>query len=138
MFDMPEEAFIDMGDFVGGTLKYLRRHPIQRLTIAGGFAKLSKLGAGLLDLHSKRGSVDLDWFIGEVAAAGGAESVIERLSIAETAGQALQIARKLGFPIANLVAQKAHETALEHVARETAVDVMVFDRHGDLVGRSDA
>ena len=138
MFDMPEEALIDMGDFVGGTLKYLRRHPIQRLTIAGGFAKLSKLGAGLLDLHSKRGSVDLDWLIGEVAAAGGAESVTERLSIAETAGQALQIARKLGFPIANLVAQKAHETALEHVAPETAVDVIVFDRHGDLVGRSDA
>jgi cobalt-precorrin-5B (C1)-methyltransferase len=138
MFDMPEEALIDMGDFVGGTLKYLRRYPIQRLTIAGGFAKLSKLGAGLLDLHSKRGSVDLDWLIGEVAAAGGAESVIERLSIAETAGQALQIARKLGFPIANLVAQKAHETALEHVAPETVVDVMVFDRHGDLVGRSDA
>ena len=56
MFEMPEEALIDMGDFVGGTLKYLRRHPIPRLTIAGGFAKLSKLGAGLLDLHSKRGA----------------------------------------------------------------------------------
>tara|TARA_B100000676_G_C17971421_1_gene783530 strand:- start:189 stop:1274 length:1086 start_codon:yes stop_codon:yes gene_type:complete len=138
MFEMREEALIDMGDFVGGTLKYLRRHPIQRLTIAGGFAKLSKLGTGLLDLHSKRGSVDLDWLIGEVAAAGGTKSVVEGLSVAETAGQALEIAHKLEFPIANLIAQKARETALEHVAPETAVDVMVFDRHGDLVGRSDA
>jgi len=137
MFGMPEEALIDMGDFVGGTLKYLRRHPLPRLTIAGGFAKLSKLGAGLLDLHSKRGSVDLEWLIGEVAAAGGDDVVVERLRAAETAGQALQIARELDFPIADLVARKARETALEHVAPETSVDVVVFDRSGDLVGRSD-
>ena len=138
MFEMPEEALIDMGDFVGGTLKYLRRHPIPRLTIAGGFAKLSKLGAGLLDLHSRRGSVDLVWLIDEVAAAGGTGALIERLSVAETAGQAHQIAQKSEFPIADLVARKARETALEYVASETTVDVIVFDRHGDLVGRSDA
>ena len=131
------EALIDMGDFVGGTLKYLRRYPIPRLTIAGGFAKLSKLGAGLLDLHSKRGSVDLVWLINEVATAGGTGALIERLSDAETAGQALQIAQKLEFPIADLVARKAHEMALEHMASETTVNVMVFDRHGNLVGRSD-
>ena len=68
---MPEEALIDMGDFAGGTLKYIRRHPVDRLTIAGGFAKLCKLGAGLLDLHSKRGSVDLDWLAERISDAGG-------------------------------------------------------------------
>ena len=47
-----------MGDFVGGMLKYLRRHPVPRVTIAGGFGKMTKLAQGLLDLHSKRGAVD--------------------------------------------------------------------------------
>src|SRR5438552_2314385 len=45
LYDFPDHALIDMGDFVGGTLKYLRRHPVERLTIAGGFAKLAKLAA---------------------------------------------------------------------------------------------
>ncbi|MCB2099313.1 MAG: cobalt-precorrin-5B (C(1))-methyltransferase, partial [Rhodobacterales bacterium] len=36
---LPDEALIDMGDFAGGLLKYLRRHPVPRLTITGGFAK---------------------------------------------------------------------------------------------------
>ncbi len=54
MYDLPEMALIDMGDFAGGTLKYLRQHPVQRLTIAGGFGKLAKLAAGHLDLHSSR------------------------------------------------------------------------------------
>ena len=28
LYDLPDIALIDMGDFAGGTLKYLRRHPI--------------------------------------------------------------------------------------------------------------
>src|SRR5437660_9578868 len=36
---LDEVALIDMGDFVGAMLKYLRRHPAPRLTIAGGFGK---------------------------------------------------------------------------------------------------
>ena len=59
LYDLPETALIDMGDFVGGMLKYLRRHPVPRVTIAGGVAKMTKLAQGLLDLHSKRGEVDL-------------------------------------------------------------------------------
>jgi cobalt-precorrin-5B (C1)-methyltransferase len=35
LYDLPETALLDMGDFVGGTLKYLRTHPVARVTIAG-------------------------------------------------------------------------------------------------------
>ena len=59
LYGLPEIALIDMGDFVGGMLKYLRRHPVPRVTIAGGVAKMTKLAQGLTDLHSKRGAVDL-------------------------------------------------------------------------------
>ena len=64
MYGLPETALIDMGDFVGGMLKYLKRHPVPRVTIAGGVAKMTKLAQGLLDLHSKRGAVDLDGLAG--------------------------------------------------------------------------
>ncbi|HER26197.1 MAG TPA: cobalt-precorrin-5B (C(1))-methyltransferase, partial [Rhodospirillales bacterium] len=58
LYNLPELALIDMGDFVGGMLKYLRRQPVPRLTIAGGFAKITKLGQGCMDLHSSRSRVD--------------------------------------------------------------------------------
>ena len=35
-----------MGDFAGGLLKYLARHPVPRLTIAGGVAQDEQAGAG--------------------------------------------------------------------------------------------
>ena len=52
---------IDMGDFVGGMLKYLRKHPVPNIVIGGGFAKVCKLAQGNLDLHSGRSQVDLPW-----------------------------------------------------------------------------
>ena len=33
---LPEQALIEMGDFAGGMLKYLRAHPVPRVTVAGG------------------------------------------------------------------------------------------------------
>ena len=68
-----EVQLIDMGDFVGGMLKYIRDHPVPRVTIAGGVAKMTKLAQGMLDLHSKRGMADLD-ALAEVALAAGASA----------------------------------------------------------------
>ena len=57
-YGLPDWAMLDMGDFAGGLLKYLRRHPVPYLTIAGGFGKLTKLAQGAMDLHSARSQVD--------------------------------------------------------------------------------
>ena len=74
---LEETDCLDMGDFVGGTLKYLRRHPIPRLTLAGGIAKFTKLALGAMDLHSKRSQVDFaelkDWLERHEVRAEGVE-----------------------------------------------------------------
>ena len=94
LYDMPLSSIIDMGDFVGGTLKYLRRHPVPRLTIAGGFAKLSKLAAGHMDLHSKRSQVDPAHLAGLAAEIGAADSIVEDIRNCTTANQILLLAGK--------------------------------------------
>ncbi len=137
LYNLPEEALIDMGDFAGGTLKYIRRHPIRRLTVAGGFAKLGKLGAGLLDLHSKRGRIDLNWMAGCAASSGASALLVKDIREAETAGRALQIAKVADFPIGEIVARAARDTALGQVSSATEVEVLIFDRKGVLVGRCD-
>ena len=56
---LAETQLLEMGDFAGGLLKYIARHPIPRLTIAGGIGKLAKLAQGQLDLHSGRSRIDI-------------------------------------------------------------------------------
>lgn len=131
-YDLPDDALLDMGDFAGAVLKYLRRHPVPRLTIVGGFAKLSKLAAGHLDLHSGRSQVSLA-HLASLAAAGGYEL---DLADCNTGLEALHRAQASGVPLGDLVAAAAADEALA-VLREApvAVDVVCIDRAGTIVGR---
>jgi len=132
---LAEIALIDMGDFVGGMLKYLRAHPLPRLTIAGGLAKMTKLGQGLLDLHSKRGEVDLASL---ATLAGGDAHLTQAIIQANTAAHAFALARQAGVELGDAVAARAW-TAAAAVLDGTAMDleVVLFDRDGAVVGRTD-
>jgi len=137
LYALPDIALIDMGDFVGGMLKYLRRHPVPRVTIAGGVAKMSKLAQGLTDLHSKRGEVDLATLAKFAAAAGASEQIQRGVLTANTAAQAFAIAGSAGIALGDRVARAAQETAAAIVkGADIAIEIVLFDREQNLVGRA--
>ncbi len=138
LLGLPDHAMIDMGDFAGGMLKYLRAHPVPRVVIGGGFAKISKLAEGNLDLHSGRSQVDLTW-MGDVAHDLGASvETTAAIEGANTAAEALSIADAAGIALAPEIARRAQGVARYTVAGAAIeIDVFVYDRAGNLVGRSD-
>ncbi len=136
LYDLSDNALLDMGDFAGGMLKYLRRHPIARVTIAGGFGKLSKLAQGHLDLHSSRSQVDFDGLAQALAELGAASEFVEQARAANTANQVLALARDAGLPLADVVARRAREVVLATLSGDVKVDVVVCDRDGAVVGRA--
>ncbi len=138
LYGLPEIALLDMGDFAGGLLKYLRRHPLPRLSLGGGFAKLAKLAAGHLDLHSGRSQVDFDFLAEMLAGLGGDAGLVARARGANTASEILDLARAADLPLADAVATRARATALGVLAGATEVEVLVVDRQGRVVGRADA
>src|SRR5262245_50400205 len=125
LYGLPDVALIDMGDFVGGMLKYLRTHPIPRVTIAGGVAKLTKLAQGMLDLHSKRGAVDLPALAAVAMASGGSAALAERIAGANTAAQAFADARAQGIALGDAVAAAAWQTAARVVA-DTDISIEII------------
>ena len=125
---LPDVALLEMGDFAGGMLKYLRTHPIPRVTIAGGVAKMTKLAQGRLDLHSKRGQADL------VALAAYTDDPILQTKIAasNTVAEAFTHAPSLGDAVAAAAWQTA--AAVLHPA-DIDLEIILFDRTGTLAGR---
>ncbi len=136
MLGLPETALIDMGDFAGGLLKYLRAHPVPHLTLAGGFGKLSKLAQGHMDLHSSRSSVDMRDLAETAQRAGADEDTAGGIAAANTAMQALEMAVENGVPLADAVAGRARSAALATLAGGTKVEVLIFTRSGVLAGRA--
>lgn len=137
-YGFSEQALIDMGDFAGGLLKYLRKQPIERLTIAGGFGKLSKLAQGHLDLHSSRSRLDLNDLADRARRAGADGDLCAKIKVANTGMEALELCQSAQIPIADVMALGAREMARATLAGGTEVEVLIYDRQGVLVGRSDA
>src|SRR6516225_8328156 len=130
LYQLPDHALIDMGDFVGGTLKYLRRHPIPRLTIGGGFAKLVKLAGGHLDLHSAKSRVDPAWLAELLKGLGADPATCARAGEAGGAAEVLVLAGAGQTALCECVAARARRVALAALSGETAVEVAMVGRDG--------
>src|SRR3984957_16920666 len=135
LYGLPEHALIDMGDFAGGTLKYLRSHPVPRLTLAGGFAKMAKLAAGRLDLPSSKSRVDPALLAGMLAASGADGVTLASARASDTAGALLDAAGAWAPALADGVARRAREVALATLSGATAVEVAIVDRAGEFLAR---
>ena len=135
-YNLPLEALLDMGDFAGGLLKYLRNHPIERLTLAGGFAKFTKLAQGAMDLHSGRSQVDMDWLAERAAELGLADEDVASIQAANTALETLEITSgKIDLPAH--IAALAREQAIAILrGAPVEIEVLIFSRDGRLLGQA--
>ena len=128
-FGLPLEAMMDMGDFAGGLIKYVREHPVARLTIGGGFGKMTKLAQGAMDLHSGRSQVDFDWLAQFAPSSFGAE-----IRLANTAQQVLEI---VGNDLAGNVSREAQgQVAKVLRGSDVRADVIIVDRQGKIIAHA--
>ncbi len=136
---LDEVALIEMGDFVGGMLKYLRRHPVRRVTIAGGVGKMTKLAQGRLDLHSRRGAVDGAALARLAGEAGVSVSCRARIETSNTAAEAFMLAEDEGIALGDAVARHALRVASDVLeGADIVVETVLFDAHGGLAGRAES
>lgn len=123
LYGLADHAMLDMGDFAGGMLKYLRGKPIEKVTIGGGPGKLAKLAQGARDLHSARSQVDFadlnTWAEPEIS---NANTVLEALAIA-------------GPVLVEEIARRAGQVAREILGAGAQIEIVVIDRRGEILAR---
>ncbi|QIE47524.1 cobalt-precorrin-5B (C(1))-methyltransferase [Pseudohalocynthiibacter aestuariivivens] len=125
LYGLPDHAMLDMGDFAGGLLKYLARHPLPHITIGGGIGKMTKLAQGARDLHSGRSQVDFDALARDIG--------MPELAQANTALEAYELA---GETMADWVAKQALVAVRAMLPEDVGADTVVIDRAGGLLARA--
>src|SRR5471030_1870697 len=133
-YKLPDIALIEMGDFVGAVLKHLRRAPVEKLSLCGGFGKISKLAAGHMDLHSRNSSIDLPQLASWAASAGASTTLQQAMRDANTSQEALLLAHEQGVPLGHIVCEHARQFALSVVPEGIGVECFAIDRQGRIVG----
>lgn len=129
---LPELALIEMGDFAGAVLKHLRGTHT-KLSICGGFGKLSKLAAGHMSLHSRDSAVDFDFLTREAKTLGASAALCKKLHGANTSMEVLQHCTAAKLPLAERICELARKQAERTLKREDAVSVYCISRERKLL-----
>jgi cobalt-precorrin-5B (C1)-methyltransferase len=135
--ELPEVAFVEMGEFTGHCLKRAARLKLERVSLAGMIGKLSKLAQGHFMTHVAGNQVDLG-FLADVAAAEGADDdLVQQIRGANTARHFQELILASGphsvfARLSSLVCEQA--SAL--VKGTLEVDCYLFDFDATLLGQA--
>lgn len=135
-YRMDEMALIEMGDFAGAVLKHLKKVPIDRLSICGGFGKLTKLANGHMDLNSRASSIDFAQMADLAREQGADDGLVAQILAANTSMEVLEACRAAGIDLADLICRHARRTAARVLPREVDVEIWAIDRKGAFIGHA--
>lgn len=134
--ELPESAFIQVGDFIGVALKHCARKHVKKAVLVGMMGKLSKMADGRMMTHAAGSEVNMD-LLAELAGELGADTAFrEQVRASNTARHVLELASAAGYgAITNLVCRRAVEQCEQHAAGKLAVEAYLMDFDGKLLGQ---
>ncbi len=127
-------CYIEMGDFVGAVLKYLRKQPIPRLTLAGGFGKFCKLAAGHVSLHSHHSSIDFEFLRVQSAALNASPHLQAQILQANTSQHVLTLAQQENLPLGDHLAKLAKQHLTSKLHADTKLKIYLINKQNQIVG----
>lgn len=135
--ELPEEAFIEMGDFVGFTLKQCKKQGVKTVSLVGMMGKFSKLAQGVMMVHSKSSSVDFNFLANVVCDAGVTEqNLLDEVRGANTASQVGDLMLALGFEkFFTILCDYCCRAGLKEVGGGISIEISLYSMKGALLGK---
>lgn len=132
---LPEEAYIQMGEFTGYALRDCVAKGVSRAVLVGMIGKLSKIGDGRMQTHVAGAEVDVRRLAELARACGAPDEVAAQVAQANTARhvqEIMQAAQVTG--IYDAICERARQASLKYVNGALQVDVLMCDFDGSLLG----
>jgi cobalt-precorrin-5B (C1)-methyltransferase len=133
---LPEEAFIEMGDFVGFTLNNIARKKITRVSLVGMMGKFSKVAQGVMMVHSKSAPISFEFLAGMANIVGVSKAVQQEILQANTASQVGEIL-KGNEAFFTALCKNCCYYALNHMNTDMKVSTTLYAMNGDCLGKAE-
>ncbi|MEW9672002.1 cobalt-precorrin-5B (C(1))-methyltransferase [Ammoniphilus sp. 3BR4] len=133
---LAEEAFIEMGDFVGFSLQQCKRKNAKKVTLVGMMGKFSKVAQGVMMVHSKSAPVDFG-FLAQVARESGVpDELVAEIAGANTASQVGDLMRESGYEsFFHTLSEYCCRSGLQEVRGGMEMETVLTTLKGELLGR---
>lgn len=139
---LPEPAFVQMGDYVGKALDHCVKMGVKRAILAGQMGKVTKLAQGEVHTHARKASVDLGLVAKLAQTAGAPADTVAKIAAGTTARYALELSADQPWQQAflNALCAQAAQTAKDHVLAkggQLIVESWLYDfDHGVIIGKA--
>ena len=135
--ELTEEAFIEMGDFVGFSLKQCKKQGITKVSLVGMMGKFSKLAQGAMMVHSKGSSVDFGFLADIAKSVGASEELVNEIIHANTASQVGDLMAEANHDeFFNKLSGACCHSSLKEVKGDMEIETVIYTLKGELLGRA--
>ncbi|GMA48764.1 cobalt-precorrin-5B C(1)-methyltransferase [Alicyclobacillus contaminans] len=136
--DLPLEAFIEMGDFVGFAAKQAKRAGMREIRFVGMLGKFSKVAAGIMMVHAKRAAVDFALLAELAREVGVPDDLADQIRTANTANQVGDWLLEWGYPeFFRVLAKRCCEQVASHIGGGLRIDTCLTTLGGEVLGSAD-
>ncbi|HEY3364130.1 MAG TPA: cobalt-precorrin-5B (C(1))-methyltransferase [Symbiobacteriaceae bacterium] len=134
--ELDEVAFIQIGEFLGWSLKEATGHPaVAKVTVAGMVGKLAKIAQGRFELHRNHSQVDPVFLAGVAAGCGAGPDVVAELEQANTARHFQELCRRSGLTgVFRRLCELCCTAMQAYVAAPFAIETIMTDFDGTVLG----
>lgn len=131
---LPEEAFVQMGDYVRFTVRLAARLGFSRLTVAVFPGKALKIAQGLPQTHASQGPVDLPQLAAWTLNLTGRPGLAAAVAQANTAQQAFAyLATAAATPVLAYLAQAIFRQLRSYATRPVTLRLLLWAGDGQLL-----
>lgn len=133
---LPEEAFVQVGDFIGTALRHAARRGVARAVIVGMIGKLSKMADGKMMTHAAGSEVNMELLATLAAELGASEALTGEIRSANTARHVLELCAKSGLAaVTSLVCRRVVMHGAAHAGGPLDLRAILVDFDGVVLGR---
>jgi cobalt-precorrin-5B (C1)-methyltransferase len=135
-FNVPSDAIVQTGDFVGYMLDKAVQRGIKEIILLGHSGKLVKLAANLFNTHHKMGDARNEVVASYAGSVGAGTETINKLLTANTTDEATEILEhaKLIEATYDRIAARVNQRVSDRVENKIKISVVIVAMNGKVLG----
>jgi cobalt-precorrin-5B (C1)-methyltransferase len=130
-----DHAYIQIGDFIGFSIKQCAIKKIKKAYVIGFIGKLTKMAMGIKQTHVKGSHVDMN-FLAELASRCGANiELVNQIKLANTARHVGELVDEFGFSIFyDVLCEEVYNHLSKYSPSELQIKIILLDFNGKKIG----
>jgi len=130
-----DHAYIQIGDFIGFSIKQCAIKKIKKAYVIGFIGKLTKMAMGIKQTHVKGSHVDMN-FLAELAIRCGANNeLVKKIKVANTARHVGELVDQFGLSMFyNVLCKEVYSHLSKYSPSELQIKIILLDFNGKIIG----